>query len=192
MVAIKGKPPTSKRRRVLDVELDILIRIIKYTVKMSSPSFQKQLTRLLNLQGKILARLGETPPLLRGSFTRVHTRCGKPTCWCAQAAVGHPHARLTWSQEGTMRTRKVPSEHIAHVLEWTANHRRLRADRKKLQLVHTRIADLVRQHEQTLVTRTSKPLDFLEVRQKMPPTSGKQRQKLSEEPTRHGSQRAHD
>ena len=80
-----------------------------------------------------------------------------------------------------MRTRKVPAEHIAHVLEWTANHRRFRADRKRLQGVHAQIADLVRQHEQTLVTRTSKPLNFLEARQKMPPTSGNQRQKPSEE-----------
>jgi hypothetical protein len=159
---------------------------------MSRTSFREKLTRLLNLQGDILARLGEAPPLLRGSFTRVHTRCGKPTCWCAQAAVGHAHARFTWSQEGTMRTRKVPADHIAHVLEWTANHRRFRADRKRLQLLHARIADLVRQHEQTLVTRTSKPLDFLEARQKMPATPGRPRQKPSEESTSTTSYRVND
>jgi hypothetical protein len=144
---------------------------------MSRTSFPERLARLLDLQGGILARLSEATPLLRGSFTRVHTRCGKPTCWCAQAAVGHPHARLTWSQEGTMRTRKVPAEHIAHVLEWTANHRRFRADRKKLQRVHARIADLVRQHENTLVSRTSRPLDFLDARRKMPAPASKQRHK---------------
>jgi hypothetical protein len=135
---------------------------------MSSRTLHHRLRVLLQKQRDLLRRLAGTPPLLRGSFARVHTRCGKPTCWCAQAASGHVHTRITWSQEGHMLTRKVPPKAIPQVIAWTGNYRRFRADRKKLQRLHAQIGELLQAHEATVISRTRKPLDFLDPRQKTP------------------------
>jgi hypothetical protein len=47
--------------------------------------------------------------MLPGSLTLSYTRCGKPTCHCAQGQ-GHPSWTLTFMVEGRRRVERVPRE----------------------------------------------------------------------------------
>ena len=47
--------------------------------------------------------------LLAGSLTRSITRCGKPSCHCADGE-GHPAWTLTFMSRGQRRTERIPRE----------------------------------------------------------------------------------
>ena len=141
---------------------------------MSTAQLKKKLRRLRNRERVLLEELAQPPAMLRGSFTRVHTRCGKPTCWCAQAAKGHPHTRITWSQAGRMLTRKVPAEDVEQVRVWTANHRRYRAKRRALRILHAQIEETLDQLGEALIERTQRPLGYLATPQKKDPVRSKE------------------
>ena len=128
---------------------------------MSSLRLQKTLRRLKGRHDQLLEELMNAPPMLRGSFSRVTTRCGKPTCWCARSAKGHRHTRLTWSEQAKLTTRKVPEDHVDHVLELTGNHRRFRTCRRELAQVHKQLLETIAKLESALNEQTRKPLSYL-------------------------------
>ena len=47
--------------------------------------------------------------LLPGSLVRAETRCGKPTCRCAQGP-GHPAWSLTFMLRGRKRVERIPAD----------------------------------------------------------------------------------
>src|SRR5450756_1389528 len=99
---------------------------------MSTLDLEKTCRKLIDEQQTLLDQLLDSSPILRGSFSRIHTRCGKPNCWCAQAGKGHVHARITWSQDGQMVTRKVPEEFLDRVQQLTASYRQFRQSQRRL------------------------------------------------------------
>ena len=52
--------------------------------------------------------------LLAGSLTRSITRCGKPSCHCADGE-GHPAWTLTFMSHGKRRTERIPREWVEEV-----------------------------------------------------------------------------
>ena len=146
---------------------------------MSTPRLQKKLIRLVNQERDLIECIAQSPPMLRGSFSRVHTRCGKATCWCAASVQGHPHTRITWSEEGKMITRKVSPDEVEKVIEWTANYRTYRALRRRLRTLQGHIADTLDQLERSITERTHKPLAYLADRSNLPTTSRSKRQKAT-------------
>lgn len=121
-------------------------------------SARQRLHRWLDHQRELLEQLLQSPPLLRGSFRQVFTRCGKANCWCAQAAQGHPHARLTWSEQGQLTTRKVPPEAVNRVRQLTDNYRQFRSQRGQLLALELRLYQLLDGLEQALLTQAQKPV----------------------------------
>ena len=128
---------------------------------MSSASLRQKLLTLLADYSRLLKQLLRLQSILRGSFHRVWTRCGKSNCWCAKARQGHAHARLTWSEEGTFITRKVPAQEIKHVLKLTKNYRSFRRERRQLAALESRIQDRLDHYEKALIRQVRKPLSFL-------------------------------
>jgi hypothetical protein len=61
-----------------------------------------------------LKRFGFPADLLPGSLTLSSTRCGKPTCHCADGE-GHPAATLTFMSHGKRRVERIPREWIEEV-----------------------------------------------------------------------------
>lgn len=114
-----------------------------------------------------LKKLLETGPMLRGSLGRVFTRCGKATCWCAQSPKGHPHTRMTWSQEGQMVTRKVPADAADQILELTHQYRRFRADRRALFALQVKLQSLLDRYEQSLTNQSQRSFPFLGLKSRM-------------------------
>ena len=125
---------------------------------MSSPRLKQQLLTLRQRADDLLDQLLHIPPLLRGSFTQVYTRCGKANCWCADRAKGHPHLRLCWSEKGQLITRKVPPQAADQVRELTDNYRQFRSLRRELVQIQTRMEKCLDQYERSSITQAQRPL----------------------------------
>jgi hypothetical protein len=132
-----------------------------------------------------LEKLLQVGPLLRGSFGRVFTRCGKPNCWCAQSKKGHPHTRMTWSQEGQMVTRRVPAPAAEKVLELTRNYRQFRFDRRTLLTLEAQIQRLLDRYEEALTNQVRRSFAFLDLNPKMSRPQGEGMQNQLKRKKRH-------
>ena len=148
-----------------------------YLIKMSSTSLKQKILGFSQRGHQLLEQLLQLEPLLRGSLARVETRCGKPNCWCAQSSKGHPHLRLTWSENGQMTTRKVPAQATERVQECTANYRRFRSLRRELLTFQARLQELLDQYEQSLIHEAQRPLNSLGFTSKMSPRTDRRQQK---------------
>jgi hypothetical protein len=62
----------------------------------------------------LLRRFAFPEDLLPGSLTLSTTRCGKPTCHCAEGE-GHPAWTLTFMSHGKRRVERIPREWIEEV-----------------------------------------------------------------------------
>jgi hypothetical protein len=128
---------------------------------MSSTYLKRKLIRLLSERQRLLRQMLRSQRMLRGSFHQVYTRCGKGNCWCAKAKKGHPHARLTWSEEGAMMTRKVGASEQKAVIKLTAAYKRFGEHRQQLSALDEQIQDRLDQYEKALIAETQKPLGLL-------------------------------
>jgi hypothetical protein len=130
---------------------------------MSSTSLKRKLLTLLSQHGRLLKQILRHQRILRGSFHQVYTRCGKSNCWCAKARTGHPHARLTWSEEGTMITRKVGVTERKSVTKLTDYYRQFSEQRRQLSALQLQIQNRLDEYEKALIKQTRKPLPFLAI-----------------------------
>lgn len=128
---------------------------------MSSTVSKRELLVLLSRHGRLLKQILRPQRILRGSFHRVYTRCGKSNCWCAKAKKGHPHARLTWSEQGTMMTRKVGASEQKAVIKLTGSYRRFCEQRRELTALELQIQNRLDDYEKALIHETRKPLGLL-------------------------------
>ena len=136
--------------------------------------------RILDLQQRgcdLLDQFLQVQPLLRGSFTQVYTRCGKPNCWCAQSSRGHPHVRLTWSESGQLTTRKVPAQAADRVRELTGNYRQFRSLHRKLVSLQPQMQHLLEAYEASLIAQAQRPLRTLGFTSTMSARAYRNRQK---------------
>jgi hypothetical protein len=141
---------------------------------------KKQQERLRLLWERYVRQLEEllsSGALLRGSFCRVHTRCGKANCWCAKSPQGHRHTRLTWSEQGQMMTRSVPAEAIDQVVELTSNYRKFRRNRRKLLVLADRMEEQLEGFEQGLLRQGIELLTKLGFSAEMSPRKQNRRPK---------------
>ena len=138
---------------------------------MSSAKLKQKILALQHQGGQLLEQLLQDQPLLRGSFTQVYTRCGKPNCWCAQSPKGHPHVRLTWSENGQLTTRKVPVQAVDRVRELTAHYRSFRSLHHQLLRLQAKMNDLLDRYEASLIAQARKPLRSLGFTPTMSPRS---------------------
>ncbi len=128
---------------------------------MSSIYLKQKLLRLLSERQRLLRQMLRPQRMLRGSFHQVYTRCGKSNCWCAKAKKGHPHARLTWSEEGAMMTRKVGASEQKAVIQLTATYKRFCGQRRQLNALDQQVQDRLDDYEKVLIGETRKPLGLL-------------------------------
>jgi len=148
---------------------------------MSSTRVKKKLRISVSRHAGLFEELLEIRPILRGSFNQVHTRCGKGNCWCARSLEGHPHAQLSWSQNGKMTTRNVPAQHIDRIVELTDDYRRYRSLRRKLIDLQGEIHDLLDQYEKSLIAQSQRTFPFLPFPPEMSPSHGRGQRKESKQ-----------
>ena len=71
-------------------------------------------SRLRQRKHDLLRRLQIPADALPGSLALTHSRCGKPTCWCAQGE-GHPSWSLTFMVDGRKRVERIPHEWVEQI-----------------------------------------------------------------------------
>src|ERR1051326_2545490 len=118
---------------------------------MSSIVFRNKVRTLASDYGRLVRQILRHEQMLRGSFHQVYTRCGKENCWCAKAKKGHPHTRLTWTEEGLMVTRKVGASEQETVIKLTEAYKRFGDQRRELTALHQRIQDRLDDYEKAVV-----------------------------------------
>jgi len=128
---------------------------------MSSSFSRKKLSILAADYGRLLRQILRHEQMLRGSFHQVYTRCGKENCWCAKAKKGHPHTRLTWTEEGLMMTRKVGAPERKLVFKLTEAYKQFGEQRRQLTAWHQQIQDQLDDYEKAVVRQTRKLLGLL-------------------------------
>ena len=128
---------------------------------MSSSFLKKKLRTLASDYSRLVRQILRPEQMLRGSFHQVYTRCGKTNCWCAKAKQGHPHTRLTWTEEGVMMTRKVGTAERKTVLKLTEAYKQFGEQRRELTALHQQIQDRLDDYEKAIVRQSRKPLGLL-------------------------------
>jgi len=147
------------------------------STEISAQRLRKQQRHL----GALLEQLLGLPAGLRGTFSRIYTRCGKPTCWCTHEPMGHPHTRITWSENGKLTTRKVPADQTQTVINLTNNYRRFRSLRRQRRAAQAEMAGWLDQYEQSIIDRSRRALKFLPPPPKMAPVATRRRRKTEPE-----------
>jgi len=71
---------------------------------------------------QLLGRFPMPPDLLPGSLSCSRTRCGKPTCHCAQGE-GHEAWTLTFMSGGKRRVERIPKPWVEQVRQQVKNGR---------------------------------------------------------------------
>ncbi len=89
--------------------------------------------------------------LVKGSVYQIQTRCGNPSCHCAQPrGARHTATVLSWSEAGKTRIRSVPQADRTRLRGLTENYRRLRQARAHLVKLHQQVLEAIDRLEQAL------------------------------------------
>jgi hypothetical protein len=98
------------------------------------------LRRELTLLGKVFVA---REPIMRGSVYELHTKCGKPSCRCAEGAELHSCMVISWTARGRKRLRSIPKEQQAELVALTQRYRRFRKARARLLEVHAKMLAII-------------------------------------------------
>jgi len=85
-------------------------------------------SRLLKERERILQKLAEWPPVLRGSLRRHRSRCGNPNCAChhrTHPKLHGPYHYLSHRYENRTQTILLTDSKRGHAVAWMANYKRL-------------------------------------------------------------------
>jgi len=101
------------------------------------------LRRLERRRAELLDRLLVSAPLIRGSVTHTHQRCGTPGCRCA-IKPSHPVWRLATSRDGHKRCQLIRQSDVEEVRELVACYRDYRDGLRELDAMHKEEKALLR------------------------------------------------
>ena len=85
-------------------------------------------SRLLRERKRILEKLAEWPPVLRGSLRRHGSRCGNPNCAChdpKHPKLHGPYQYLSHRYQNQTQTILLTESKRPHAVAWMANYKRL-------------------------------------------------------------------
>lgn len=107
-----------------------------------------------------IIKLIEEKPMMPGAFNTVFVKCGNTNCWCA-SDKGHPFNRITWTENGTSRTKSIPTEDIPWVKDVTRNFRNYRKTKRELKNLQTKLKLEIDNWEIQMVRKTRKTKAYL-------------------------------
>ena len=80
----------------------------------------------------LIKQMSVSEAMLPGDCREVYRKCGKINCWCHTAEKGHPLKRITWLDNGSVRTKTIPEHDFNRIKEITDNYGQFRKKRGKL------------------------------------------------------------
>lgn len=121
---------------------------------MSTPN---TLRKLEEQHRKLIERLLDTQTMIRGSFGIAYRRCGNPNCWCAaEGAAGHPMNRITWSENGSSRTKTISKQDVDWAREMAEHYKRFRKNRQALRALERKINLALDKYEAKVIDKTER------------------------------------
>lgn len=97
--------------------------------------------------------------LVKGSVYNLQTRCGNPSCHCAQPkGLRHTATVLSWSETGKTRIRSLAAGDQARIRRLAENYRRLRQCRVALAKLHREILAAIDRLEKALLLPPPPPV----------------------------------
>ena len=112
---------------------------------------------------QLISTLLDINKMIRGSYSVVSTKCGKPNCWCIEGD-GHQHARITWTEKGKGNTRAVPNEDDQWLTDMTETYRNFRKLRQDLAALEFDMKNYLNTLEQEIINKTRKGRLYLEAK----------------------------
>ena len=97
----------------------------------SASRSRKRILDLRDQERELLEALVSCRGLTKGSVYNLKTRCGKPSCACAQGQL-HSAMVLSWSQAGKTRLLAVQPGDLDRLIQLTGEYRTFRQARSKL------------------------------------------------------------
>ncbi len=123
---------------------------------MSSKKLNKLKVKLIGL----LEQISTFELMLPGNYLEVYLKCGKKNCWCYKAQNGHLFKRITWSEEGKIKTKAIRKENIKWVKMTTANYRKFRKKRKEFFMLIVELRNELNKYEKKVVKKTRRERNY--------------------------------
>ena len=115
---------------------------------MATPNQIKHVSKRIE---RLVHTLLKTKAMVKGSFSTVHRRCGKPTCWCADhEKKGHPSTRITWTEKGISHTKTVKEKDVERLRNAVESYRTYRRNRRQLRAEENLLEELLGAYEQNI------------------------------------------
>jgi len=122
-----------------------------------------KIKELIARQSLLADKLRKINCMLKGVHCVVHTKCGKPNCWCVNEK-GHRHERISWREANRSCIRAIPNDDIQWVKEMTKNYHSF----KKLQttLVNTQkeLNSTIEKLRDEIIGRTKRGKAYLKIK----------------------------
>lgn len=119
-------------------------------------SIEKELEIVKKNISDLIDRIIQLKEIIPGTYKEVYRKCGKSYCWCAQKEKGHPYKRITWSENGKIKTKAIPDKDIGWIKKMTVNYKIFRLNRQKLRKYEQRIHELLDKYEEKIISDTRK------------------------------------
>ena len=110
---------------------------------------RKRILDLRDREHELLKALVTCRSLTKGSVYNLKTRCGKPSCACAQGQL-HSAMVLSWSQAGKTKIFAVQPGDLDRLIRLTGEYRTFRQARSKLVKLQKELLKEVDKLEMTL------------------------------------------
>jgi hypothetical protein len=91
------------------------------------------------LSDALLTKLNATDTLLDAYLYTSRVKCGKPSCKCMTSDYRHESECLSFTENGSSRTRSVQEEVIDELGTFTSDYKELRKIRKQLVTQHNKL-----------------------------------------------------
>ena len=107
-----------------------------------------------------MATLLHIKAMIRGTFGKVHRKCGKPTCKCNEGK-GHLSIRISWTEGSVSKTKAISKDDEAWTILMTHQYKQFREARKNLREINEQINKLINKLEEEIVIETNEERDVM-------------------------------
>ena len=103
----------------------------------------------------VIEKLISVRTMIRGSFSEIKRKCGKPNCWCRNGS-GHPNTRITWNDSAQSKTKSISKNEIPWIKEATESYKGFRQLRHEIKMQDNELNGLLNIFESTVIQTTKK------------------------------------
>ena len=134
----------------LDMRTDVFMLLLSMSIKSGSVAAAERDSRLRQALVHLRAELAPLDrvflarePIMRASVYELHTKCGKPSCRCAEGAELHSCMVISWTARGRKRLRSISKDKLTELVALTQRYQRFRKARARFVEVHAKMLTII-------------------------------------------------